>query len=35
MLCSNDKDDERIYTFYIIKIVIGRSIEEKKKNKIN
>ena len=37
MLCSNDEDDERIYTYFLNKkkIVTGRSIEEKENNKIN
>ena len=38
MLCSNDEDDERIYTYFLNKkkiIVTGRSIEENENNKIN
>ena len=36
MLCSNDKDDERIYTYFLNNNnCYNRSIEEKKKKKIN
>ena len=36
MLCSNDEDDERIYTYFLNKKkVTGRSIEEKENNRIN
>ena len=36
MLCSNDKDDERKYTYFLNNNNChNRSIEEKKKKKIN
>ena len=34
MLCLNDKDEERIYTYFLKNKNCHRSIEEKK-NKIN